>query len=557
MDKAAEWSAKYGGAAAKHKRRAANRKRQDMSDPQTTTTATQPELSTQVPSTTDLKTMISELVSTTLPSPHQTDTLRVQLLHADAKVPHPGTQHAAGMDITTVETFDIPTHGQYLAQTGLAFDIPKGHYGRIAPRSGLATKGVHVGAGVVDCDYRGEVKVLLLNYNDQPFAITKGDRIAQLILEKCTTPKIQMVDNLSQTERGTQGFGSTGGVTEQTAELTTPNIPDTALPAATNDDQMVMKTIQNKLSKPILRSLRSTGIGVDDTNDNYRSTIDFTGSAAPKQTFYLRLQIIHGHPRVLYQARGIILRDATRQINTLIRRLYPSLEWTTLIIIAHRVRSSSSSITSYSVPDDLRTRASYTILLLGTQSGSVEVNDYVLHCGQTITVPASSPITLLGNDYGTYTIVALFSSHVHTLSHKARAMLTDDGFHLPSSSHEVPVHPSAPCIAREPSTFRDHFGPEYPEYPASHQREPIWTRSETIIEYPNTAPHHQLLRGTTSRYQRTLPLRVLEQNKKDRAPTTILINFQKGEHTSRGRQLLRWSRSTSSTTYIPLSLIHI
>ena len=90
--------------------------------------------------------------------------------------------------------------------------IPEGNYGRIAPRSGLAAKhSIDVGAGVIDSDYRGEVKVLLFNLSDTDFEVKPGDRIAQLIIEKYTMTEIQEVEGkLDDTVRGEGGFGSTG-----------------------------------------------------------------------------------------------------------------------------------------------------------------------------------------------------------------------------------------------------------------------------------------------------------------------------------------------------------
>jgi dUTP pyrophosphatase len=98
-----------------------------------------------------------------------------------------------------------------LISTGIAVQIPPGSYGRIAPRSGLAYKHfIDVGAGVVDSDYRGEVKVLLFNFNDRAFRVSYGDRIAQLIIEKYTPTVIQEVETLDESQRGEGGFGSTG-----------------------------------------------------------------------------------------------------------------------------------------------------------------------------------------------------------------------------------------------------------------------------------------------------------------------------------------------------------
>lgn len=85
----------------------------------------------------------------------------------------------------------VPKRGKALVGTGLAFGIPEGNYGRIAPRSGLAAKNsIDVGAGVIDSDYRGEVKVLLFNFADEDFAFNQGDRIAQMIIEKYTMTQI-------------------------------------------------------------------------------------------------------------------------------------------------------------------------------------------------------------------------------------------------------------------------------------------------------------------------------------------------------------------------------
>jgi dUTP pyrophosphatase len=84
--------------------------------------------------------------------------------------------------------------------------------GRVAPRSGLAAKhSIDVGAGVIDYDYRGPVKVILFNLSDADFAIKQGDRIAQLVLERIHTPDVVVVEKLADTVRGAGGFGSTGG----------------------------------------------------------------------------------------------------------------------------------------------------------------------------------------------------------------------------------------------------------------------------------------------------------------------------------------------------------
>ena len=97
-----------------------------------------------------------------------------------------------------------------LIPTGIAVVIPTGCYGRIAPRSSFAVKGTSIGAGVVDSDYRGEIKVLLFNHSSEELIISHENRIAQLIIEKIETPEITEVSELPKSTREGGGFGSTG-----------------------------------------------------------------------------------------------------------------------------------------------------------------------------------------------------------------------------------------------------------------------------------------------------------------------------------------------------------
>ncbi|EGW34701.1 Deoxyuridine 5'-triphosphate nucleotidohydrolase [Spathaspora passalidarum NRRL Y-27907] len=142
-----------------------------------------------------------------------TDTLRVFLRSPKAKLPTKGSALAAGYDIYSSESAVIPAHGQGLVSTDISVVVPIGTYGRVAPRSGLAVKhGISTGAGVIDADYRGEVKVVLFNHSDKDFPINAGDRIAQLVLEKIINADIEEItaEQLDSTERGEGGFGSTG-----------------------------------------------------------------------------------------------------------------------------------------------------------------------------------------------------------------------------------------------------------------------------------------------------------------------------------------------------------
>jgi dUTP pyrophosphatase len=137
--------------------------------------------------------------------------LRVKKLVQDAIIPTRGSSGAVGYDLYSVDEIVLPPSQRTLVGTGVAVVLPMDVYGRVAPRSGLTVKhGIHVGAGVIDPDYTGEIKVALFNLGDVPFEIKKGDRIAQLVLERCETPDVREIDTLDETGRGAGGFGSTG-----------------------------------------------------------------------------------------------------------------------------------------------------------------------------------------------------------------------------------------------------------------------------------------------------------------------------------------------------------
>uniref|UniRef100_A0A914PX70 Deoxyuridine 5'-triphosphate nucleotidohydrolase n=1 Tax=Panagrolaimus davidi TaxID=227884 RepID=A0A914PX70_9BILA len=128
----------------------------------------------------------------------------------DAQEPAYGTLSAAGADIYSYEETTVPSGGKALISTGIKLSVKPGHYGRIAPRSGLAVKNfIDVGAGV-EVGGDEEIKVLLFNYGDTDFQVKKGDRIAQIIAERIANIEMKEVKHLSETKRGTAGFGSTG-----------------------------------------------------------------------------------------------------------------------------------------------------------------------------------------------------------------------------------------------------------------------------------------------------------------------------------------------------------
>ena len=137
--------------------------------------------------------------------------LRVKRTHPDAELPTRGSPYAAGLDLYAIEEVVIEGKSGALVRTGLSLEIPEGLYGRIAPRSGLSfNTGLVVNAGVIDSDYRGEVKVLFHNFLDDEIKLKKGYKVAQLILEQIALLPVEEVEQLDDTVRGQGGFGSTG-----------------------------------------------------------------------------------------------------------------------------------------------------------------------------------------------------------------------------------------------------------------------------------------------------------------------------------------------------------
>jgi dUTP pyrophosphatase len=145
-------------------------------------------------------------------------TLRVTKMRADAIIPQYETSGAAGLDLAACLTTSITLEpgGTARVPTGLQIALPPGHEGQVRPRSGLAARhGVTVlnAPGTIDEDYRGELQVLLVNHGKEPFTITTGDRIAQLVIAPVVQAAIEVVNDeaaLGETERSHGGFGSTG-----------------------------------------------------------------------------------------------------------------------------------------------------------------------------------------------------------------------------------------------------------------------------------------------------------------------------------------------------------
>ena len=140
-------------------------------------------------------------------------TLRFTRIHPDAVLPAYAHPSDAGMDVRSVADLVIPAGGRALVPTGLVAIIPPMYEIQVRPRSGLALKhGVTVlnTPGTIDSGYRGEIGVILANFGDREFSVSKGDKVAQLVFAPVVQPEIEETDTIDDTDRGAGGFGSTG-----------------------------------------------------------------------------------------------------------------------------------------------------------------------------------------------------------------------------------------------------------------------------------------------------------------------------------------------------------
>lgn len=139
--------------------------------------------------------------------------VKIEIVDKDIPLPKYQTSGAAGMDLHSAEELVIPKGEFRMISTGLKLAVPFGYEGHVRPRSGLAAKnGVTVlnTPGTLDSDYRGLLKVILINHGKEDFKVNKGDRIAQIVFNKFETADLELVDSLDETSRGEGGFGSTG-----------------------------------------------------------------------------------------------------------------------------------------------------------------------------------------------------------------------------------------------------------------------------------------------------------------------------------------------------------
>ncbi len=139
--------------------------------------------------------------------------IRIKLLNDDAKIPVKATEHSSGFDLFSSEEKILKSKKFDMISTGISIELLPGFEAQIRPRSGLAAKnGITVlnTPGTIDADYRGEIKVILINHSDNDFVITKGMRIAQMIFSSVININLILSDELNSTVRSSGGFGSTG-----------------------------------------------------------------------------------------------------------------------------------------------------------------------------------------------------------------------------------------------------------------------------------------------------------------------------------------------------------
>ena len=136
--------------------------------------------------------------------------LKVKLEEFGSSLPMRGSVQSCGLDLFVNQSGKIVPGDRMLVSTGISIQLPIGTYGKIASRSSLALKGLDIGAGIIDSDYRGIIKILLINNSHEVFNFDAGERLAQIIISKYHDMTPQRVENLNKTERQASGFGSTG-----------------------------------------------------------------------------------------------------------------------------------------------------------------------------------------------------------------------------------------------------------------------------------------------------------------------------------------------------------
>jgi dUTP pyrophosphatase len=139
--------------------------------------------------------------------------IKIRVVSENARIPEYMTEGAVGMDIRSAQAGRVLPGEVLIVHTGLCIELPPGLEAQIRPRSGLATKhGISLinSPGTIDWDYRGEILLPLINHSSRVFTFSMGDRLAQMVINKVERPNVRVVQDLDETDRGAEGFGSTG-----------------------------------------------------------------------------------------------------------------------------------------------------------------------------------------------------------------------------------------------------------------------------------------------------------------------------------------------------------
>lgn len=136
--------------------------------------------------------------------------IKIKKLNSDAIIPKYAHEGDAGMDLFSIENLVLKPKHRAVIGTGISIELPRGYVSLIWDKSGIASKGIKTMGGVIDCGYRGEYKIVLINLSSENFEIKKGQKIAQVLIQKIESPSIEIVNELSKSSRAEGGFGSTG-----------------------------------------------------------------------------------------------------------------------------------------------------------------------------------------------------------------------------------------------------------------------------------------------------------------------------------------------------------
>ena len=193
-------------------------------------------------------------------------TLRFAKLSNDASTPTRCSTFAVGYDLYSAQDTVVEGLNRCPVKTDIQIALPDGCYGRIAPRSGLACDNLGIGGGVIDRDYRGNIIVVLFNFNSRDFVVKKGDCIAQLILEKTHILELEQVDSLEDTERGQDGFESTGPRKRAISSIDTEDVD-----LRTSLSSPILSACQTSLDLTVLKRPRLTDVREGNESSNVSS----------------------------------------------------------------------------------------------------------------------------------------------------------------------------------------------------------------------------------------------------------------------------------------------